>query len=61
LDFKIYRSLFQPQMIDRLSKILYSKTWYTRENEQLFPVDIDRLEQDCAAPSEQVVNNIVTG
>ena len=34
---------------------------YTRENEQLFPVDIDRLEQDCAAPSEQVVNNIVTG
>jgi hypothetical protein len=48
-------------MIDRLSKILYSKTCYTRENEQLFPVDIDRLEQDCAAPSEQVVNNIVTG
>jgi hypothetical protein len=26
-----------------------------------FPVDIDRLEQGCAASSDQIVNNVVTG
>ena len=33
---------------------------YTRRNENLFPVNIDRLEQGCVTPQEQVVNNIVT-
>jgi hypothetical protein len=37
-----------------------TQTWPTRvKTNNLFPVDIDRLEQGCVAPSEQVVNNVV--
>jgi hypothetical protein len=33
---------------------------YMRKDDNLFMVDIDRIGQGCVAPSEQVVNNVVT-